>query len=241
MKKKLLFAAGILVFVAILITILVCGILYIRDNFDQIAESVARSIGILEQHGDTIIYNGTEYIIARDFADFIANVDLTGYRRVGYAKLNLFPYISVYAKPGDNPDHLVFNEGLRICFAEGCYPGLLTTEYSRILFKYSHDEMPTEYNNSMTLSDQVLPTPNAEPSDDAEGEMYVYCLLMLCYLQEPNNTYRLVNIYKQNETYYVEDMGDRLHGTDSQYYAIIDGSDLHKLILEALAAKEPSE
>lgn len=197
------------------------------------------SFAVLRQQGDVIVYRGVKYEIAYK-TDFIAYVDLDGYRKIGYAKLNLFPYIAVYAPPVENPDHLVFDGGRRICFAEGEYPDELTTEYLKILAENS-EGFQIEYTDAMDLSKEVSPVPNAYPEFDPSSDVYSLIVRLTCYLPAPNNTYRTIKVFENNGIYYIRDFGDDRDATDyERYYAVIEGSCLHTLILETIAAGQSS-
>lgn len=194
----------------------------------------------LKQQGDIIVYRGVEYKIAPRM-DFIAQVELDGYRRIGYAKLNLFPYIAVYAPMGKTPDFLVFEGGRRICFAEGKYPDELDTEYAKMSAETS-GSLPVEHNSPINLSKEICQIPNTYPESDPASDLYSYCILLKCYLQIPNNTYRMIDIYENGGTYYLRVFGDDRKADDyERYYAIIEGSSLHTLILETMTTGQSNQ
>lgn len=228
-KVKAAFLITVLLFISSLPSGCQSTNAFARNRLEQSRDALHRKI---------LIYNGMEYRSAEHYI-FSDGVDTAGYTIIGYAKLNIFPYMPVYAKNIENPDFVVFDSGYIVYFRSDKFPNLLATEYSWATLIESADCPGIRYDQTLILSEHISPEPVTDASENVDSRMYTYVAELCCYLREPQNTYSMIPIYENSGVYFLYLGGINSDVPDcDKYYPIIEGSDLHLLVLELLSSKE---
>lgn len=211
------------VFAIVLAVILMSGIIRCIDI----------SINKLDQYSNTLVYNGAEYSFCDD-TKFHVNIDTSGYEFVGYGKLNLFPYLRVYAEEKENPNFLVFAGGEHAYFLKETFPDRLSTVFAKVLFKNGFSTVK-EVDSPTLLADGLSPELTYEPVHNGKNT-YTSVIRLYCYLDYLPDTYWVTDVFECAGCYYLEYFVDHTaNGNMWVYRAVIEGSELHSWILEVLA------